>query len=57
MLAAAASRIVIIAVITPIRYKVFGFKAEGRGHKAEGRRHKAQGKTRVYFTQLKIAVS
>jgi hypothetical protein len=38
MLAAAASRIVIIAVITPIRYKVFGFKAEGRGHKAEARR-------------------
>jgi hypothetical protein len=46
-----------IAVITPIRYKAFGFKAEGRGQRAEGRGQRAEGKSKVYFTQVKIAIT
>ncbi len=45
-----------IAVITPIRYKAFGFKAEGRRQRAEGRGQRAEGKSKVSFTQLKIAM-
>jgi hypothetical protein len=33
-----------IAVITPIRYKAFGFKAEGRRQRAEGRGQRAEGR-------------